>query len=800
MGEVYRAEDTKLGQEVALKFVRGTLSGETLSRLYDEVKIGRQVSHPSVCRLHDIVEHAGHTFLAMEYVDGEDLASLLGRIGRLSPERVLEITRDLLSGLTAVHEKGFVHRDLKPANVMIDGHGRAHVTDFGLAVSLGEARGSSAGTPPYMAPEQFEGRATAKSDLYALGLVIFEMLTGQRFFGAKTLEGLRTEHREAKAPRLSSFARVMDLGLGGLIVECLEEDPEARPPSARSVLSRLPIGDPLDAAVAAGETPSPETVAAAGTIGNLHPLQAWLFLLMALGGAWLNGHLSDGTLLRKAQLPKSPEILAEHARGILARLGQTERVDFASSFLWNPAYIDYVATHDSSPSRFDALSESPFSPFEFAYRQSPTRLIAENRDAMVLREDPPADVPGMAGVVLDPRGPLRRFLAVPPQVEGPRPEWGQPEWSVLFREAGLDPSLFHRGQPAWAAPVDSDEKAAWEGFHAAQPNLPLRIEAAAYHGRPVWFEVLPPWAAGRLDVPRGVTPATPLAQTALFFLVLVMPAGSVLLARRNLRLGRGDRSGAFRVALAVFLLYSLARLFRANHVSAFSEEVWILIKVFAYPCFWSLQVWLLYVALEPFARRRWPRTLISWKRLLAGRIRDPLVGRDILVGAALGTLSAVLLRLAWLRSSPQPYGKTWIMASLRYYCFEAFVNAFSAVLYGMAFLFLLVLLRIVLRKEWLALAGLCLILAGPVAGETLVFGALRALVLILVLRRVGLLALTSALFFFFCGAEVPITGNLSAWYAPGAFLVFGLGALVALYAFHTSLAGQSPLGSALQQS
>jgi serine/threonine-protein kinase len=279
-----------------------------------------------------------------------------------------------------------------------------------------------------------------------------------------------------------------------------------------------------------------------------------------------------------------------------------------------------------------------------------------------------------------------------------------------------------------------------------------------------------------------------------------MPAGSVVLARRNLRLGRGDRSGAFQVALAVFLLYSLARLFRANHVSGFSEEVWILIKVFAYPCFWSLQVWLLYVALEPFARRRWPRTLISWKRLLAGRIRDPLVGRDILVGAALGTLSAVLLRLAWLRSSLQPYGKSWIMVSLRYYCFEAFVNAFSAVLYGMAFLFLLVLLRIVLRKEWLALAGLCLLLAGPVAGETLAFGVLRALVLILVLRRGGLLALASALFFFFCGAEVPLTEHLSAWYAPGPFFVFGIAALVALYAFHTSLAGQSPLGRALQES
>ena len=134
MGEVYRADDLKLGQPVALKFVRGPMSPELLKRLYAEVAVGRQVSHPNVCRLYDIVEFEHQTFLAMEYVDGEDLQSLLARIGRLPPDKALDIARDLCAGLAAVHEKGVIHRDLKPANVMIDGRGRARITDFGLAV------------------------------------------------------------------------------------------------------------------------------------------------------------------------------------------------------------------------------------------------------------------------------------------------------------------------------------------------------------------------------------------------------------------------------------------------------------------------------------------------------------------------------------------------------------------------------------------------------------------------------------------------------------------------------------------
>src|SRR5205085_4245172 len=136
----------------------------------------RQVSHPNVCRVHDIGDVNGQTFLSMEFVDGEDLAGLLRRIGRLPPDKGVEIARQICLGLAAAHDKGVLHRDLKPANIMIDGRGQARIMDFGLAALAGSAHDVRSGTPAYMAPEQLAGTAvTAQSDLYSLALILYEL-------------------------------------------------------------------------------------------------------------------------------------------------------------------------------------------------------------------------------------------------------------------------------------------------------------------------------------------------------------------------------------------------------------------------------------------------------------------------------------------------------------------------------------------------------------------------------------------------------------------------------------------------
>ena len=162
MGEVYRADDLKLGQPVALKFLPPDVDRDParLTQLHTEVRMARQVSHPNVCRVYDIDEIDGTTFLSMEYVDGEDLSSLLKRIGRFPEDRAIEVTRQICAGLAAAHERDVIHRDLKPANVMLDGSGKVRITDFGLAGASGEA--IRAGTPAYMAPEQLSGQEVTR--------------------------------------------------------------------------------------------------------------------------------------------------------------------------------------------------------------------------------------------------------------------------------------------------------------------------------------------------------------------------------------------------------------------------------------------------------------------------------------------------------------------------------------------------------------------------------------------------------------------------------------------------------------
>lgn len=293
MGEVYRADDLKLGQPVALKFLPKALADDPVrrERLFAEVRIARQVSHPNICRVYDIGELEGRHFLTMEYIDGEDLASLLKRIGNLHGAKALDVAKQLCAGLAAAHDKGVLHRDLKPANVMIDSRGRVRITDFGLAVAAGEEIQESdvSGTPPYMAPEQFAGKgASVRSDIYALGLVFYEIITGKRAFEAKTLAELRAKKETSSPTAPSEITHDIDPIVERVILRCIEKDPRQRPASAAQVAAALPGGDPLAAAIAAGETPSPEMVAASGSAEGLKPWIAWAclaFVILGIGAA-----------------------------------------------------------------------------------------------------------------------------------------------------------------------------------------------------------------------------------------------------------------------------------------------------------------------------------------------------------------------------------------------------------------------------------------------------------------------------------------------------------------------------------
>src|SRR6202140_1162380 len=284
MGEVYRADDLKLGQPVALKLLPDHLlsDGAALARFHREVRVARQVSHKNVCRVYDIGEVDGRHFLSMEFIKGEELSSLLRRIGRLPQDKAVQIARQICAGLAAAHDVGVLHRDLKPENVMIDGDGNARILDFGLAGLMEEFGDDEirAGTPAYMSPEQIEGQEqTIKSDIYSLGLVLYELFTGKRAFDATTLHELIKLRRSDATPTTpTSIVKDLDPVVEKVIDRCIQKDPSLRPLSALQVAAALPGGDPLAAALAAGETPSPEMVAAAPKKGVLKPAIATAIL------------------------------------------------------------------------------------------------------------------------------------------------------------------------------------------------------------------------------------------------------------------------------------------------------------------------------------------------------------------------------------------------------------------------------------------------------------------------------------------------------------------------------------------
>src|SRR5271167_2463268 len=323
MGEVYRAEDLTLGQVVAIKFLPESLSQDaaTLARFHSEVRIARQVSHPNVCRVFDIGDADGTPFLSMEYVDGEDLASVVRRIGRLSPDKATEVARQICAGLAAAHERGVVHRDLKPANVMLDGAGKIRITDFGLAGLAASIQGAEirAGTPAYMAPEQLAGKeVTAKSDIYSLGLILYEILTGKRAFEAATLPELLKLREEGVLTHPSTLVRDLDPLVERVILRCLEKDPAQRPSSALQVAAALPGGDPLAAALAAGETPSPEMVAASGVTEGMRPrIAVTLLAVVVLGLITYLFEADRYKLTNLTPLEHPPEVLSTRAREII---------------------------------------------------------------------------------------------------------------------------------------------------------------------------------------------------------------------------------------------------------------------------------------------------------------------------------------------------------------------------------------------------------------------------------------------------------------------------------------------------
>jgi hypothetical protein len=807
MGEVYRADDLVLEQPVALKFLPESLSANeaALARFRGEVRIARQVSHPNVCRVYDLGEAAGQYFLSMEYVDGEDLGSLLRRIGRLPTDKALEIARQLCAGLAAAHAKGVLHRDLKPGNVMLDARGQVLLTDFGLAGLAGQIEGDEVrnGTPAYMAPEQLAGEeVTVRSDIYSLGLVLYEIFTGKLPFESTTLAGLMQAQRESAPVSPSTLVRELDPAVERAILRCLQAKPAHRPPSALAVAAALPGGDPLAAALAAGETPSPEMVAEAGQGDGLSVRAAALLLLAILAAMGVTFALeSGGDALDMLHAEYPPEVMAQKAKDVVARLAPgLRRGDQAYRFEFDSGVFDDVKKRNKTPDWKAVLPQRP-ELLHFWYRQSPgtlTGLMIHDdllTPGLVEEDDPPFEDSGGVRLELDARGNLLLWERMPDQRLKPDSGVHTVDWNPVFAAAGLDLTKFQPAEPLWTSLEASDTRAAW----TTELPRPLRVEAAALRGQPVYFQLIQPWTKPDRAEDDSTSTANTITFAILTLVALVGCFGGAWLARRNLAQGRGDRRGAYRLAV-VFFAVQMALWLTRSHLTASVGTLGMFFIALATSAFYGMLIWTLYLGLEPYARRRWPHTLISWSSVLMGRVRDPVVGRDVLAGCLLGAAipligaveNAVALRSGVGNPSLIEPRVLLGMRGTLATCLMAVPHGIRETLF---FFLLILILRALLRNQWLAGAAYVLLWSATALGSKnllvdLPLSAVLYAGFAYVMLRWGLLATAVGVFVVVVLGNAPFAIQSQAWYFDSEIFMLGIVVALAAWAFRTAIAGQ----------
>jgi serine/threonine-protein kinase len=817
MGEVFRADDIILGQSVALKFLpeAARSNANLLTRFYDEVRIARQIAHKNVCRVYDIGELGGQPYLSMEYIDGEDLAGLLRRIGRLPGDKAIELARKLCAGLSAAHEKGVLHRDLKPANIMIDGRGELRIMDFGLAGIAEQLQGNEIrnGTPAYMAPEQLAGReVSVQSDIYALGLVLYEMFTGKPPFQADTVAEMVRLREESQVTNPSTLVAELDKTTERAILRCLEADPRNRPASALALAAMLPGGDPLAEALAAGETPSPEMVANAGSDEGLH----WKVAVPVAAG--IVGMLIAFCLLypktqimNRLALENPPEVLAAKARDLIRTLGYPERpADTAFGFLADGAHTQFLQQALKVHTDADwtrVLGQTP-SPMFFWYRQSPAALVARdlNNDGRVTTDDPPMTVSGMVYVALDIDGRLKWLRAVPPQFEPSAQADNKSgssaplDWTPFFAAVHLDPAQFQTAEPQWAPLAATEDRFAWTGMYPGRPELNIRVEAASFHGKPVLFEIFWPWTRPRRAPPSGGFTSAQVANLAEDAVVVLFAIGACFVARYNWKAGRGDMRGGMRVGAYIATLSTLSWVLWTHHISAPAERDFMTEAVSA-AIFSGVVYWVVYLALEPWVRRYWPQTLISWSRLLAGRWRDPMIGRDALFAVLLGLMYCLLnlgLKTTVQRLGAAPMynvalsnlmGGRSIVWLLLQHLQSAIVNSLQAFL-------MLFVLRALLRRQWLAAAALVFIQASIAAyreSPWYIIGPYSAAIvtiLVVIMLRFGLLATVLTIFVANFLLQTFLTTDFTAWYSQSSIVAVVVVVALTAWGLKLSLSGR----------
>ena len=544
-----------------------------------------------------------------------------------------------MRGLAAAHEMGVLHRDLKPANIMLDGRGQVRITDFGLAtLTANNARREVAGTPTYMAPEQLaRGETTIQTDLYSLGLVLYELFTGSPCYKAGSIPELMRAHQESWPTHPSVLIADTDPAVERAILWCLEKEPHERPKSTHVVAASLPGRDPLAVALAAGETPSPDMVAAAGGQRGLKRKTA---TACAIGLAVCLCAILP--LARQSQMinrhpPRSTEFLGtEVQRWLEDSLGYAPDKWIRGKWLCcGPIRVPGACAILVPPPQFPSVccrTEEPRRAFLFSFGRVESHL-------------PSTYEPEEIGVQLDSAGHLLWFRATPRALlqevaghgdtQSSPPDWSHwfPEEMIGFRLEQLrDITSVEDGLPTPPDPYDQIRIWHCPG-ELRRPDS--YIVAAAFCGRPTYFEVVP------------VKREPPSDGHFTDYLQIIMFPAILCLAYMNYRAGRIERRSMVRVVPIIFITAMLLWLLSAQHVAAVAEvEVVSLGIATSLLHAGAIAFW--YGAVEPLVRKFWPESLITLTRLVQGRLQDPLVGRDLLVGSTCGATVVLMMNIVTL--------------------------------------------------------------------------------------------------------------------------------------------------------
>ena len=711
MGVVYRAVDEQLDRDVAIKLVSpsGAAAPAATARFLREARAAAALDHPNVCGILDVGEDTElGPFLVMPFYAGETLDRRLER-GPLGLSEAVELVVGLVAGLTAAHEAGIVHRDLKPSNLLLTPDG-PKILDFGLARPAGDptltGTGATLGTLAYMAPEQVRGeRVDPRTDLWSLGVVLYEALTGRRpFEGERPATVLHAIlHREPEPPGL-------DPALDRLLLACLARDPGDRPSRATEILEAFAAVAPLPGDASDPLRP-PTAVAPGGHREGFGPLVVGSLLAAIVVGSLVAAAIAPG--LRSSDLGRPPLALAGVAAALLEEHEVPEPVDEAFG-------IERVPAAPGPPGGEGLV---------FWYRQSPTSLApvglplkAADLGRTRPRDPPPA--PGAARVVLDPAGRLLELRIAGRDSEGP--------------EVGID----------------------------------------------------------RL----GATPSHRLFGFDARVMAWVLPVGflvALLAARSSLRRGVADRRGAGVVAATVFGALFLSWVIGGGHGATAVDELRLLIGAAGLALVYAVLAAALSAAVGPWGRRQ------AWSRLVRGRLGDPAVGRDVLVGLAAGVAWTLARSLAALA----PAGVAWpldppherFFLGGRYLVGEVLNSLTVSLLVGLAVAVALAGLEALFGRPRLA-AGVVLALGVPALalGEASPlawpFALLVAATGVGLVRRWGILVLVTAGFVTRLLWLAPLTLDLDAWTAPISAGVLGLVGGVAVMAAAATLGRRSAVG------